>query len=469
MPKSPPRFDRQPDFVGLGEFQTPYGTQKLECSFLLPRSETETIWMLIRAGSLNESFITGSWKFSCELRLESHTLFAEEVFHSSYTAWDWGNGNQNTLIGEVTKLTITHGDVESSAIARVRFSVTPSALLRSADIVARSNGKVVVQQIVRKGPACEVNSGIRFQFSSFYQEGPAGDVQSSVQCELLDPQRMRDSKLVLLSLENALAIASLAERRPLLLTGWELTYANGAIKQYCRRDFAVPSGQEADIDETLIALRDFEEYLNQTVLKFGTLNYQSALKQAIYFTLHGQQRGIGDSFVILFAGLETLLNIFRSQAKMEVIFPKKDWRRLRDKIKSLLGQEDIVLRLPPDRRGALENKLSEINRVSFADAFKSMCSERKVNLSDLWPMVDPKAGSLYALRNRIVHGRVFSGDEEWFRVVSPKYHLLWTLERSILEVLGWPIEKSRVSPSSLSHMTLYATWRADQQYFAGLK
>jgi len=91
--------------------------------------------MLIRAGSLNESLIVASWKFSCELRLETNTLLAEEVFHSSYTAWDWGNGEQNTLIGEVTKLTITHGNVKSSPIVRARFFVTPSALLRSADIV----------------------------------------------------------------------------------------------------------------------------------------------------------------------------------------------------------------------------------------------------------------------------------------------------------------------------------------------
>ena len=425
--------------------------------------------MLIRAGSLNESLIVASWKFSCELRLETNTLLAEEVFHSSYTAWDWGNGEQNTLIGEVTKLTITHGNVKSSPIVRARFFVTPSALLRSADIVTRSNGKVVVRQVARKGPACGVGPGIRFQFSSSYQEGPTGDLQSSVQCELLDPRQMHDSKLVLSSLEDVLVIASLAERRYLLLIGWELTYANGAIKQYCRRDFRTPSEQEADIDETLIALRDIEEYLNQSMLKFVTLNYRTALKQAIYFTLHGQERGISDSFVLLFAGLETVLNIFRSQADMERIIPKKDWRALLDKIKSLFGREDIILHLPPDRRAALENKLPEINRVSFADAFKSMCSEKKIDLSDLWPMVDPKPGSLYALRNRIVHGRVFSGDEEWFRVISAKYHLLWTLERSILQILGWPIEKSRVSPPSLSQTAVYATWRADQQYFAALK
>ena len=78
-------------------------------------------------------------------------------------------------------------------------------------------------------------------------------------------------------------------------------------------------------------------------------------------------------------------------------------------------------------------------------------------------------GSLYAVRNRIVHGRVFSTDQEWFRVVSAKHHLLWTLERSILCILGWPIEQSRVSAQALRGTTLYAGWRGDRDYFVAAK
>ena len=77
--------------------------------------------------------------------------------------------------------------------------------------------------------------------------------------------------------------------------------------------------------------------------------------------------------------------------------------------------------------------------------------------------------SLYGVRNRIVHGRVFSSEEEWFRVISSKFHLLWTLERSILCILGWPVERSRSSKQSLSQMTLYNTWRQDREYFATAK
>lgn len=75
------------------------------------------------------------------------------------------------------------------------------------------------------------------------------------------------------------------------------------------------------------------------------------------------------------------------------------------------------------------------NRTSFADRFRRMCSSQKIDLCDLWPMHSGPA-SLSAVRNRIVHGRVFSSDQEWFRVISAKHHLQRTLERGILCILG---------------------------------
>lgn len=73
------------------------------------------------------------------------------------------------------------------------------------------------------------------------------------------------------------------------------------------------------------------------------------------------------------------------------------------------------------------------------------------------------------VRNRTVHGRVFSTDQEWFRAILAKFHLLWTLERSILYILGWPIEDSRVSAQALRGHTLYTKWRMDRDHFAATK
>jgi hypothetical protein len=357
------------------------------------------------------------------MKVGCNILIAEEIFHSGYCQWDWGNGVENTLVGEITRLKVSSGDVDGSAISRVRFVMTPSALLRSADILAEQNGEIVVQKVVRKGPVCCTSPGITFHFASAYRRIAAGKLESNVECELAEPAQMRDPKGILSSLEDVLAVASLAERRVLMLTGWSLSYANGATATYYRRDFTVSSQEETDIDETLISLQDVEEFLNKSLYKLRSLPGPGGLKQAVYFALHGQARGIGDSFVMLFAGVETLLNLY-------------------------------------DIRGA--------NRSSFAVRFKQMCSLQKIDLADLWPMLGGR-DSLYAVRNRIVHGRVFSSDQEWFRVISAKYHLLWTLERSILSILEWPVERSRVSAKGLCGMTLYGSWRSDREFFASAK
>jgi hypothetical protein len=402
------------------------------------------------------------------MKVGGNILIAEEIFHSGYMQWDWGNGVENTLVGEITRLTVSRGDVDGSAISRVRFVMTPSALLRSADIVTEQNGKIAVRKVARKGPVCCVSPGIAFHFASAYRGIAAGKLESNVECELVEPTQMRDPKRILSSLDDVLAVASFAERRVLILTGWNLSYTNGALTTYYRRDFSVPSQEETDIDETLISLRDIEEFLNKSLHKFRSLSDPGALKQAIYFALQGQARGIGDSFVMLFAGVETLLNLFQSLENLNLIVPRKQWRSLSDRISPLLKGQETFLALPEDVQAKVLNDIHGANRTSFAARFKRVCSSQEIDLADLWPMLGGR-DSLYAVRNRIVHGRVFSNDQEWFRVISAKYHLLWTLERSILSILEWPVDRSRVSAKSLCGMTLYSSWRMDREYFATAK
>jgi hypothetical protein len=77
---------------------------------------------------------------------------------------------------------------------------------------------------------------------------------------------------------------------------------------------------------------------------------------------------------------------------------------------------------------------------------------------------------LCAVRKPIAHGRVFSTDQEWFRVVSAKHHLLWTLEKSFLCVSGWPIEQEQgVGAKPCVGMTLYAGCRRDRDRFVVAK
>lgn len=411
--------DVRPDFVGMTVFRAEHDDLgRFECAFFLPKSELAQMWALVRVASLTANPFDFCWKFSCELHAGSEVAIGEEVFHSGYTEWDWGSGKENTLVGEITRLTVNRGDVGGSPISGARFLVTPSVLLRSADIVRKQDGKAVRVRVSRRGVACSLG-GIQFCFASAYRLGIGGKLESSVECETVDTREVREPSRILALLEDVLTLASFAERRVLILTGWTFSRENGDSTTHYRRDFTTPPVEETDIDATLIPLEEIQSFLDTCLPKFGGFPQPqaAALKQAMHFALRGQGRGIGDLYVILFAGIETLLNTSRSE------------------------------------------------KASFSDRFEAMCLSRRIELADLWPMVGAK-GSLYAVRNRIVHGSVFSSDHEWFRVVPAKYHLLWTLERSILCLLEWPVDRSRVSRHSLRGLTLYDTWRADHEYFA---
>lgn len=408
-----------------------------------------------------------SWKFSCKLRVKDDSLDAQEVFHSGWTDWDWGSGSENTLVGEITRLFTRHGTVHSQHLTGAKFLATPSALLRSADIVSRGDGKVVVDKVARKGPLCVVSKDVELQFSTAYSSRADGTIESNLQAVVSNPSGITDFRALDSYIQDLLVLASLAERRPIMCTGWEREFEGGAQESYFRRDFTTPT-EQSDIDETLISLKDTESFLNGSMARFGKLPGQSAIKQAIYFALSGRERGIEDVYMLLFAGIETLLNRFRSEHNLERVIEKPDWKILQQEVVALLRTKKAFRDLPLENQLAVEQRVPELNRVSFPTAFKKMCSVYRVDLTGLWPMVDGSTVTLYSLRNRIVHGRVFPNETDSFRLVSAKYHLRWTLERTLLQILGWPIANSRVSARSLRSTTLYQSWQEDRQYFQRL-
>jgi len=469
MLKSFPPLGTQPDFGGFARFRAEHGAVgEFECRFFLPESEVTKMWVLVRIGAPRENPIVMYWRFSSEFTAGSDVLVAEEIFHSGYTEWDWGNGAEDTLVGEITRLTINHGDVGSSPIVKARFAITSSALLRSADHVGEANGQVVVRTVARSGPVCSVSPDVAFRFGCAYTRGAAGRIDCHVVCDLVEPTQMQNPARVVPLLEDVLAIASLAERRLLMVTGWTVSYTDGATATCFRRDFTPPPVEEVDVDRTLISLRDIEDFLNRSLQMVAGLPDSGALKQAIYFALHGQAPGIGDSFVMLFAGIETLLNLAGSATDGDPLVPKTEWQPLFECISTALRSQETFLGLAEDAQERLLDNIDRARHASFRERFERMCSVKSIDLTDLWPMLGNK-DSLYAVRNRIVHGRVFSSDQEWFRVVSAKFHLLWSLERSILCFLGWPVERSRSSSNSLRGVTFYNTWRADRVYFASRK
>src|SRR5271154_731405 len=132
MKKTPPGLEGRPHVTGVGSFRTARGfALRCECAFFLPATEMAKIWALVRTPSGSNGPLVLDWKFSCELTAGADQLMTEEIFHWGYVPWDWGDGPEDTLVGETARLIVRRGEAKESPIVRARFGITPSALLRS--------------------------------------------------------------------------------------------------------------------------------------------------------------------------------------------------------------------------------------------------------------------------------------------------------------------------------------------------
>jgi len=117
------------------------------------------------------------------------------------------------------------------------------------------------------------------------------------------------------------------------------------------------------------------------------------------------------------------------------------------------------------RRRLVYEKRSELNRIAFGAAFsEAVCLLQKqgLRIDDLWPITGSSRGlSLAEIRNRMVHGVVFTPTQEG-GLFAAKIHLTWCVERLLLAFLGWPLERSLVG-TFLRHMTAYNSWKDDQE------
>ena len=115
-----------------------------------------------------------------------------------------------------------------------------------------------------------------------------------------------------------------------------------------------------------------------------------------------------------------------------------------------------------EKRKLIYEKLPELNRISFNEAYTNLCESLNVDTSDLWPLCNSKNGiSISMVRNILVHGNAI--DHEANAALFSVYdHLRWTAERLILSILGWDYNNSHVSKGYLPHMTSYNEWQNDR-------
>jgi hypothetical protein len=179
----------------------------------------------------------------------------------------------------------------------------------------------------------------------------------------------------------------------------------------------------------------------------------------------GRERTVESSFASLFSAVESLVLWFRRQHDLEFAVDASEWARLKPDLIALL-KAHAIFSTNPERKRRVElvrGNLNALQRVPFGTAFSKFCSHFEVPIDDLWPMASINGDvGLADIRNRVVHGSTF--DHRQFNTLAvASDHLTWLLERMLLRVLGWPVDRSNVSGERLARMrAAYAELRDAQ-------
>ena len=183
------------------------------------------------------------------------------------------------------------------------------------------------------------------------------------------------------------------------------------------------------------------------------------MRRAISFTVPAKDGTVDGEVVALYTAIEILVLQFRRTAGLEFIVGSDEFQSIRKELKRGI---DALTILDENKKFLMKQKLSELNRVSLGTAFEAFCKHYSVQLTDLWPVVKRDSGvSLSDVRNMLVHGEHF-GPDQYEALSFAQFHLRWTVERMILSVLTWPIDKSTVSPQFLGSWIPYKEWKTKQ-------
>ncbi|HXG83464.1 MAG TPA: hypothetical protein VNI84_05485 [Pyrinomonadaceae bacterium] len=402
------------------------------------------------------------------------TIIADNVYSNGLKTANYSfNVTEARLIGEPTDLTITHFLRNHPDINKIdgNFWITYNPLLQPDAIVESSYTGEVKVEVVRQ-IEFSADAELKFNFQKHFKKYKNENDDTSSFSELvanfsLDGENNESARILesLRKLDDLLLLSSFAARYRSVCVGWDLYDSKTLVKKFLR-DKTIPDNSDKAWSryDSLIDLSNFEEFIATVYSNFQNYIDIEAFRRTMNFVIPDSKNTIDGSFIILYSALEMIVLHFRRKNGLEFILPNKKFEKVRKKIKDYI--EHLELLEDESEKIKIKEKLSELNRISFATAFEEFCKHYSVDISDLWSVTGNNTGiSLSQIRNKLIHGEHFSA-EHYTILFYAREHLRWTVERMILAILGWTVEKSTVSPQHLKMMTAYKNWQEEQAKFS---
>lgn len=463
--------------------------ERVPCKVYLPRKVADPIALYLLPNNEQERLLESMFEFSILGEIEHPngaitTIRADKVYSMSGEGSQWGPDlSEYKMFCEPTDLKVIHTQTRATSPFSEEiygvFWLTPSKVLTPGQMIGRHpSGKVSVKT-GRWKHTFTLKNGLRLAFKKRYihwknEEGDdvtASELAAEYKLEGGNDITVRDSA-TLDYLDDLLLLVSFASRKPCACLRWDVSSAEGYSIEYYRRDIGFPSGETEDREDKLIDFLYFKQFIRSAYRNFYKVEPREHLRQAIIYTIPDERRSPESSFVTLYEALESLVLYFRRRPehRLEFVFPPDEsgkggkWRARNQVIedtKKFLSEHPL-LKDDPVKRDLMFDNLLGLNRVSFSTALERMCAVYSVDLEGFWPITKGGKGwSLSTIRNKVVHGEHLTPQHR-HALVAAGEHLRWIVERLILAVLGWDIEKSNVRTSYLAQrMYIYQDWEAD--------
>ncbi len=251
---------------------------------------------------------------------------------------------------------------------------------------------------------------------------------------------------VLSSIDDFLLLVSFISRTRTGYLGFD-SIDKQTIYTYYRGYYSFPTGKsEPSINDGILSLSQFESFINHCYSIFINSPYKDSISKAIYALLPYNSNFLEEDYLSLFSALESLILDCRRLDNLEFIFDNKSWNIIKGQLKTFI-KAGLTPSLKSSERCLLYKKLNELNRVSLSDAFDYFCQKHNIDLSDLWPVFSPGQNvGLSEIRNKLIHGDNLNIDNILWVATE---NLKWILERILITLLDWPLEKTEITPRFL--------------------
>ncbi len=350
-----------------------------------------------------------------------------------------------------------------------RFWITPNNLLAPAGSIMRSyTGAVEVKTVWQQ--EFTLCNGVHLEFKNRYLYEELGDSEFLTFTELVGEFEIGDEAVnsarineLRHDLDDFLLLVSLASRERCVCHGWDIVNSKICLEFY-RREIVIPKvkkrrGRRGD---ELIDLADCRDFINTAYKNFIGFEGKESIRQAIYAAVPRESVTTEKRFMALYAAVETLVLAYRKKHGLEQVFSSKEWKRFSCDLRQWLqGHESLAQN--PEKYQLIQSKLGDLNRISFATAFNAFCENYSVDVADLWPVTGNAGGlSLSSIRNRIVHGETFDREKHQ-ALFTATLHLQLVVERMLLAVLDWPIDRSDISKKKVSTYVPYEEMQSHRE------